>query len=254
MENIKVSIVTPSYNQGHFLKETIESVLNQTYSNIEYIVVDGNSKDNSAEILKSYQGRIDKIIIERDKGQSDAINKGFRLATGEIVGWLNSDDVLHPYCVEDIVAAYRENPRAAIIYGSTIDFIDEHSHKVGKETINIPDKGFLVKKSSSVIQPGSFYNAAYLKKINFLDESLHYCMDLDLWLRLLNEGDIVACRQRPLALFRTYATNKSSTGAVKYSRERRKVLSEHGGTFFNETIFKSHWYDLKYRLGSIFKR
>src|SRR5438045_443911 len=100
MENTKVSIITPSYNQGQFIEETILSVLNQTYQNVEYIVIDGGSTDNTLDVVNKYKDKIDVIISEKDNGQSDAINKGFKIAKGELIGWLNSDDALYPYCVE----------------------------------------------------------------------------------------------------------------------------------------------------------
>ena len=115
-QNLRVSIVTPSYNQGQFIEETILSVLNQSYKNIQYILVDGGSTDNTMEIVNKYKGEIDVIIHEKDKGQSDAINKGFKLSDGVLVGWINSDDILYPDCIEKIVDLFRSNPDGSIYY------------------------------------------------------------------------------------------------------------------------------------------
>ena len=113
----RVSIVTPSYNQGKYLEQTIQSVLNQTYNNIEYLVVDGGSTDNSVNIIKNYEEKISYWISEPDKGQADAINKGFKLAKGDFICWVNSDDILYPNFVADRVQQFKENPNVGMIYG-----------------------------------------------------------------------------------------------------------------------------------------
>ena len=111
-----VTIITPSYNQGRFIRETIESVLNQDYENIEYIIVDGQSTDETLKIIKQYNGKL-SYISEKDNGQSDAINKGFKMAHGEIVAWLNSDDVYEPGCIKRAVREFEKNSRLGLIYG-----------------------------------------------------------------------------------------------------------------------------------------
>ena len=115
--SIYVSIITPSYNQGKFLEQTIQSVLNQTYRNIEYLVIDGGSTDNSVDIIKKYEENIAYWISKSDNGQADAINKGFKLAKGDLVCWVNSDDILYPNYVTDRVQQFKENPNAGMIYG-----------------------------------------------------------------------------------------------------------------------------------------
>ena len=183
-DDILVTIVTPSYNQGQFIEDTIKSVLNQTYKNIQYIVVDGASSDNTMEVVERYRDKIDIIISERDKGQTDAINKGFRLAKGELVGWINSDDMLLPYCVEEIVKLYKQNPDGAIFYGSKIDMIDSKNSHLKYYINNMQNRERILRRNYDVSQPGSFYRKDILEKVNYLDESIHYCMDLDLFLKL----------------------------------------------------------------------
>ena len=155
-ENIKVSIVTPSYNQGKYIEHTIQSVLNQTYKNIEYIIIDGGSTDNSLEIIDKYRGWVDVVISEKDKGQSDAINKGFKLATGTLAGWINSDDLLYPDCVEKIVELYIQHPNGSIYYNSFNEFIDKNGNGLKIYQHIIPDKTHLLKDNYDVIQQGSF--------------------------------------------------------------------------------------------------
>jgi glycosyltransferase involved in cell wall biosynthesis len=243
--NILVSIITPSYNQAAFIEGTIKSVINQTYKNIEFIVVDGNSSDGTVDILRKYERSISKLIIEEDKGQSDAINKGFKMASGQLIGWLNSDDVLAPECVELIVDKFRRNINASIIFPSKILFINEASEVVGSKSFEIPNRNYLLKRKTTVVQPGSFYHKEILEEVGYLDDELHYCMDLDLWLKLSAKGPIVSIREKPLSFFRTYANNKSSTGKFKYSRERRKVLLREGAKIYSPSILSSFYNDIK---------
>ena len=172
-EDVLVTIVTPSYNQGQFIEDTIKSVLNQTYKNIQYIVVDGASKDNTMEVVERYRDKIDIIISEKDKGQTDAINKGFKLAKGELVGWINSDDMLCPNCVEEIVKLYKQNPDGAIFYGSKMDIIDSKNNLIKIRDNKIFSREYLLRKDSNVSQQGSFYRRDIVEKVNYLDESIY---------------------------------------------------------------------------------
>jgi glycosyltransferase involved in cell wall biosynthesis len=213
--NVKISIVTPSFNQGQFIEETILSVLNQTYKNIEYILVDGGSTDNTMEIVDKYRDKIDIVISEKDKGQSDAITKGFKLCTGVLAGWINSDDILYPDCVEKIAALYHENPDGSIFYPSTLDFIDKNGKIQFIQQQKIPDKNHLLNIDFSVIQQGSFYNTTYLKEVGYVDETIYYCMDLDLWLRLLDHGRIYAYEPKALSAFRIWEETKTNLAGLR---------------------------------------
>jgi glycosyltransferase involved in cell wall biosynthesis len=208
MDRPLVSIITPSYNQGQFIEATIKSVINQTYKNIEYIIVDGKSNDSTVDILEKYKELPNtKIIIEKDKGQSDAINKGFKLANGVLVGWINSDDVLKLDCVENIVNGYIKNKEASIFYGD-IEHINEQGEflcRVGLKQISYES---LLNVNPDVVQPGSFYNNQYVKEVGYLDENIHFAMDYDLWLRLLKKGKAVKLNEI-LAEFRLQANSKT---------------------------------------------
>lgn len=253
-ENKKISIITPSYNQGEFIERTIQSVLNQSYPNIEYIVIDGGSTDNTLEILERYKDRIDIIISEKDNGQADAISKGFRLATGELMGWLNSDDVFYPDCVEKIVELYNQQPGGAIYYHSMNDKIDEHDRLIETYQHIIPDAAHLIKENYSVIQQGSFYNAELLRKIDYLDPSNHYCMDLDLWLNLLKHGAIYHTKDKPHSAFRIYPGTKTDTGQEKFLNNIHRVLKKHGAKPYHKTVWHTiHIYNLKVKIKKLLK-
>lgn len=240
-----VTVVTPSYNQGQFIEETILSVLNQSYKNIQYIIVDGGSTDNTMEIVNKYRDRIDCIIHEKDKGQSDAINKGFKLAKGELIGWINSDDILYTNCVEKIVDLYLTHKDGVIFYCSSLDWIDENGIYLTKREINIPNRKYLLNKNSTVIQQGSFYLNELVKKINYLDDSLYYCMDLDLWLRLLIHGRIYQLNGKTYSAFRFYDGTKTDTGKIKFLKNIKEVLLRHGAKWYSRNITRYYYYSFK---------
>ncbi|GEO09883.1 glycosyltransferase family 2 protein [Segetibacter aerophilus] len=246
--NILVSIITPSYNQGQFIEETILSVIGQTYKRIQYILVDGCSSDDTMKVVEKYRDKIDIVIHEKDKGQSDAINKGFKLATGELAGWINSDDILEPNCIEEIVRLFKQKNDGAIYYGSLLKRIDGKGELITTKKLKVPNKGFLLNRNYDVIQQGSFYPLHLLKKINYLDEDIHYCMDLDLWLRLLNHGPIYSFDQTPIAAFRTWEGTKTTTGMLKFLRDIKRVLLLNGSTGITRNIIKIYYYSFKSRV------
>ena len=192
----KISIVTPSFNQGEFIEETIRSILLQGYPNLEYIIIDGGSTDDSIEIIKKYEKHLTYWVSESDRGQSHAINKGFEKAQGEIFGWLNSDDFLLPGSLGHVAAAYRENS-TAVAWVGVCYWIDPNGRILntiiprGLERDSIADWWY----SGFFMQPSCFFSAKAWKKLNGLDESLHYAMDFDLWLKLSEIGDFVRIPQ-----------------------------------------------------------
>lgn len=185
----RISIVTPNYNQGRFLEACIESVLSQQYSNLEYIIIDGGSTDNSVEVIKKHEHKISYWVSEKDNGQADAINKGLQHATGKIFNWLNSDDRLMPGALYRCAATYQEIPHAVGWIGSC-KRTDEHGavtqivYPNGLDRENIGQNW----NGKQFYQPSCFLDAEKVKEIEGLNSDLYIALDLDLWLRILAKG------------------------------------------------------------------
>lgn len=238
----KISIITPSYNQGQFIEATILSVLNQTYQNIEYILIDGGSTDDTMDVVNRYRDQINIVIHEKDSGQSNAINKGFRAATGDLVGWINSDDILYPDCVERIVNLYKQHPDGAVYYGEVLHQIDELGAIIVTRHVPIPNRQFLLLQNYELAQQGSFYPTRLVQEVGYLNETIHYCMDLDLWLKLLNHGPIYACVGKPISGFRIWGETKTSTGGTKFLANIREVLLNYGASPYSKAVLKTQYY------------
>lgn len=184
-----ISIVTPSYNQGQFIEETIRSVLLQDYPDLEYIIIDGGSTDGSVEIIRKYADRLDYWVSEKDSGSAHAINKGFARAHGDLFAWLNSDDFLLPGAISRIVEMHNEHPTAVAWVGGCyrIDPNGRILSVIIPEGLNrdcLADWGH----RALFYQPSCFFAAQAWYKIGPLDENLHYAFDLELWLRLSSIG------------------------------------------------------------------
>ena len=225
----KVSIVTPSYNQGQFLEETILSVLNQDYPNLEYIVIDGGSTDNSVEIIKKYQDRLAYLVSEPDRGQSDAINKGFRMATGEILAWLNSDDFYLPGTLHTVANYFDEHQDIDCIYGDLL-VVNEHSEVLYVRKTIPYDYRMELYGGCLVPQPSSFFQRSVPDRIGYLDTTLQYNMDFDFFVRMGKAGMKFANIPTPLACFRLHLNSKSITQRSKgvahrsWTREKNRLI------------------------------
>ncbi|MFO0986479.1 MAG: glycosyltransferase [Alphaproteobacteria bacterium] len=234
-----VSIVTPSFNQGRFLRRTIDSVLNQTYGNIEYLVVDGGSTDDSKAILESYGDRL-RWVSEPDGGQTNAINKGFARARGEIRAYLNSDDTLLPDAVEQAVAFFRRNPDCDLVYGEGI-YIDEHDRIVG--TYDTAEYSFeRLMWDCCVCQPAAFWRRGVADRIGPFDERLHYAMDYDYWLRIGRAGGRIVHMRRPLANSRVHRDTKTQSRRAEIFAEIFDVCFRHGG-YVSHNYFLGLWHE-----------
>ena len=226
----KISVVTPSLNQGRFLEECITSVIKQDYPDFEYIIIDGGSTDNSLDIIAEYKQYLAYSVSEPDNGQSSAISKGFKKAKGELVAWLNSDDYYLPGAFRKVAEAYGRDPEASFYFGNGLR-VDSKGMKKSRffesETVNF-NRDALLYCLNYILQPATFINASYLKKINFLDEDLHYGMDTDLWLRLSKEK-MPAFVPETLSVSREYGNTKTSTGSFQRIEELRQIAERHTG-------------------------
>ena len=181
-ERPKISVITPSYNQGKYIETTIQSILNQNYSNLEYIIIDGGSTDNSVNIIKKYEENLTYWISEKDKGQSHAINKGLNRITGDIVTWINSDDQLLPHTLNKVVSYFEKHKEVSFIHGKTILFKENSNYEVikGSNAGFIP---FAYLSGMCFSQPSSFFKTSLIKKLGVVNEKLHFGMDYDLFVR-----------------------------------------------------------------------
>jgi len=179
----KVSIVTPSYNQGHFLEETILSVIHQGYPNLEYIIIDGGSTDNSVDIIKKYENHISYWTSNKDNGQSDAIYRGFSIATGEILAWLNSDDILLPNALNHISYEFCNNKSVGVVYGDRL-IINELSEIIDIQYAPAYLTPLHWAKGQYVGQESCFWRKSVYDKVGGLDPELFFVMDYDLLVRM----------------------------------------------------------------------
>lgn len=232
-----ISIITPSFNQATFIKQTIDSVLIQDYPNIEHIVVDGGSTDGTLEILRSYNylGERFRFVSEPDRGQSDAINKGLSMARGEIIGWLNSDDTYLPGAVSKAMHALALNPAWSMVYGNAYH-INEQSKFIGV----YPTKPFSRQSLflfCIICQPSAFVRKEVFQSVGGVDETLHYCMDYDLWMRISKTHQVGHIGDF-LAASRLHAACKSIALEVELGLpEILKASIRHFGTVANDWLY-----------------
>ena len=234
-----ISVVTPSFNQGRYLERTMLSVLQQDYPNIEYIVIDGGSTDDSVDIIKRHANRLSYWVSEKDKGQTDALNKGFAHANGKILAWLNSDDMYYPGAISAAVNFLLENPDIGMVYGN-LDFIDEEDHLVGKFKAAQTDLSRLRRGYVHISQPSAFFRADLWHQVGPLDPSFYFAMDYDLWVRLAGVSEIRYLPGQPWAKFRLHSDAKTVSADERCWPEMLRVHYRDGGSKLAPIVLKYH--------------
>jgi len=220
----KISIITPSYNQGGYLEETIRSIILQNYPNYELFIVDAGSKDNTLDVIRQYEPWITRWVSEPDRGQSHAIRKGLAWATGDIINWINSDDLVAPGAFTRIAAEF-DLARYDVLCGNCDYFVDELSHlDLRNERMGLGATLGDIFVRGKINQPSTFFKASVLKELD-VDEQFHYAMDLDLWYRyLLRAGQQrVLLSNSLLTYFRLHGASKSVADSPRFAADINKV-------------------------------
>jgi len=220
-----VSIITPSYNQAQFVEETILSVLNQDYPDIEYIIVDGGSTDGTLDILRRYQDRI-TWLSEPDRGQADGINKGFRIAQGEVLAYLNSDDLYLSGAVRLVADYFQDNPDVGMVYGDC-QIIDAHGNVLGLMRGRAFDLHRYIHRAEIIPQQAAFWRREVVGKVGLFDITLHYSLDYDFFIRAGQAFPVVYIPQ-PLACFRLHSVSKTVSREESHWRESLAVSERYG--------------------------
>jgi glycosyltransferase involved in cell wall biosynthesis len=225
MQYPRISVVTPSYNQGSFIDETIQSVLDQGYPNLEYVIIDGGSTDNTQDIIKKYERHLAFWVSEKDNGAADAIAKGFARTTGAIMAYLNSDDIYLPGALK-AASEHLAGSRADLVYGNA-QWIDGNGSIIGERRqtpFSVP--GYLYG-GFDLQQPTTFWKREIFQKAGGMDPSFHFAFDTDLFFRFIQQGARFSYIPRLMAGFRIHETSKSSTQRERCERELKRLRETH---------------------------
>lgn len=234
---LRVSIVTPSYNQARYLEQTIRSVLDSTLAPFEYFVIDGGSTDWSVDVIQKYAPRLTGWVSEKDRGQADAINKGLRQAKGEIVAWLNSDDYYFPAALARAVQTFEQHPEAGMVYGNVLS-VDGQGKPFNRQTFrafSLPD----LMSFHIISQPAVFMRRSVLEQAGLLDTNYHYLLDHQLWLRLARLAPLVYIPET-LAAARYHAEAKNLARTADFGREAFSIVNWMESSPEFSPIFASH--------------
>jgi glycosyltransferase involved in cell wall biosynthesis len=249
IESPLVSVITPSFNQARYLEATIQSVIGQDYPRIEYIIVDGGSTDGSVDVIKKYQDKLSWWVSEKDKGQTDAINKGFNRAKGEILAWINSDDTYNPGAVGEAVKYLVNHPEVALVYADC-NFIDEEDRIIGKFNSAQTDIRRLRRGYVHIPQQTMFFRAKYWKELGPLDPSFYFAMDYDLWTRIAAHAPFKYLAGKTWANFRLHTSGKTIAADDRCWPEMLRVHYRDNGSFFSVIVAK---YYLRKIIGPLWK-
>lgn len=222
----KISVVTPSFNQGDFIEQTILSVLGQQYPKLEYIVMDGGSKDDSVKVIERYASQLTNWRTGPDKGQANAINEGMAMATGDILCWLNSDDMLLPGALHRVAAAMMDVDRPALLFGDCLHMENGKRKCRGSEVARDHSRHH-IELLSYIIQPSSFFNRKAWEATGTLEEELHYSFDWDWQIRAARKDVSFMSLKEYLSVYRIHSAHKSATGGGERMKELSKVAARY---------------------------
>ncbi|GEO11239.1 glycosyltransferase family 2 protein [Segetibacter aerophilus] len=245
-EKLKISVITPSFNQGKYIEETILSVINQGYSNLEYIIIDGGSTDNTIEIIKKYENKISYWVSEKDSGQSEAINKGFKIATGDILCWLNSDDIFLSNALNIVSSFFINNKEYQVVNGYLV-IIDQFSN-ILDNLVTLRQKEWYARRGVYYVsQPSMFWRKEVLQKVGFLRNDFQASMDREFLIRIFQNNIRIGQIKKLLAGFRVHDTSKSAAGWENkdYIRDLAMIKEIHGNQYGGEPLL---FYKLVYGL------
>jgi glycosyltransferase involved in cell wall biosynthesis len=228
----KISVVTPSYNQGQYLEDTIHSVLGQGYPNLEYIIIDGGSTDDSVAVIKKHEKYLTYWVSERDGGQAEAINKGFARATGDILGWLNSDDCYLPGTLA-YVARQLDAPPPRIVFGNCVHLTEDTDLAEGSHVKHFSQR-YDLSLTDYIIQPSSFWTRSAWETVGPLNDAMHYAFDWEWFLRAKTAGVAFTALDRYLSIYRIHRDHKTGTGGDKRRAEIRSVIARYKGARYGE--------------------
>lgn len=235
--NPRISIVTPSYNQAKFLEETILSVINQNYDNLEYIIIDGGSNDNSIEIIKKYEKYLTYWFSEKDGGQTEAINKGLKKITGDIWAFICSDDVYSKGAFEKCIKTFEDNPKVDAIYGDC-NFINSEGIVTRVKKPPKFDRSRLLK-GNYIYQPSVFCRNKTIKEFGYFNENLDFGMDYEYWLRISQKKNMMYVDYN-FSNYRLHSNSKSMKSIVKQQKDVRDIKINYGvgGLYANISFLK----------------
>ena len=237
----KISVITPSFNQGKFIEQTILSVLSQGYSNLEYIIMDGGSTDNTVEIIKKYEGRITYWQSKKDNGQAAAINEGFSRSTGDILCWLNSDDTYKPAILEKMANLFSDISSAEIMFGNCLHFHSNSNKTRGSDVVKRHSR-FELSLCDYIIQPSSFFTKPAWQSTGPLNESLNFTFDWEWFIRAQKAGVRFTAVQEYLSNYRIHDAHKSGLGGNKRSDELKQIVATYNEPRLAEAFNK--WIDI----------
>ncbi|HVG14154.1 MAG TPA: glycosyltransferase family 2 protein [Chitinophagaceae bacterium] len=239
MSQLKLSIVMPSYNQANYIEEAIQSILNQSYRNFELIIVDGLSGDGAADIIRKYEGHpnVAKVIIEKDKGQTDALHKGFQYCKGDILAWLNSDDQFEDNAFQTVVNEFSRDPSIDVLNGE-LAVVNDQSKKIAVwPRKKITNKQWM-HYPQTIGQPSTFFSAKIFRQVGGINKEHHYAMDYDLFFRFALAGAKFHYIDEYLAKFRVHDQSKTMSLPFKFWKEEFRVFYK----LSNKKLFSGFYY------------